>query len=268
MQQLTGGTFDSAGVPIHCVASGEGEPVVLVHSYGGDLQSQWLDTGVFGALASEFRTIAFDCRGHGKSGKPHEAAAYGAEMTRDVVRVLDHFGLRRAHVVGYSMGAHLVAQLLTLAPERFLSATLGGGSGRRRWSDDDERQAAIEADEMERGSLESQMLRLWPRDRPPPDPAVIARSSALFLRGKDCRALAAVRRAARGQVFATDALAGLRVPVLGIVGSDDPYRAGCEALVAVCPQMKVEIIEGADHASACARPEFVRALRGFLHSVR
>jgi pimeloyl-ACP methyl ester carboxylesterase len=256
-------TFDSDGVAIHYVEAGAGSPVVLVHSYAGDLRSQWVQTGVLDALARDYRAIAFDHRGHGESGKPHDPGAYGVRMTWDIARLMDHLGIGRAHIVGYSMGAHLVAQLLTLAPRRFLSATLGGGTGRRHWGDAEERQVEIEAGEMERGSLRAQMLRLCPPGAPPRD-EVIARSSALFLRGKDCLALAASRRSNREQVFATEALRGVDVPVLGIVGSKDPYLASYDELLQVLPQMELVMIEGANHANAAGRPEFVEALLGFL----
>lgn len=256
--------FDSDGVEIHYIEDGAGSPVVLVHSYAGDLRSQWLDTGVFDALAREHRAIAFDHRGHGESCKPHDASAYGVQMTWDVARLMHHLGVDRAHIVGYSMGAHVVAQLLTLAPERFLSATLGGGTGRRRWGEAEERQVELESAEMERGSLRAQMLRLWPKDKPPPSDKVIARSSAMFLKGKDCAALAASRRSNREQVFATESLRGVKVPVLGIVGSEDPYLATYDELFQVLPQMELVVIEGAEHGNAAGRGEFVDALLRFL----
>ncbi|HEX2830536.1 MAG TPA: alpha/beta hydrolase [Burkholderiales bacterium] len=257
-------TFDSDGVAIHYVEAGAGPPVVLVHSYAGDLRSQWVQTGVLDALARDYRAIAFDHRGHGESGKPHDPGAYGVRMTWDIARLMDHLAIGRAHIVGYSMGAHLVAQLLTLAPRRFLSATLGGGTGRRHWGDAEERQVEIEAGEMERGSLRAQVLRLWPEGKPPPRDEVIARSSALFLRGKDCLALAASRRSNREQVFATEDLSGIDAPVLGIVGSEDPYLASYDELRAVLPRIERVVIEGADHAGAAGRKEFVEALLGFL----
>ena len=256
--------FDSAGVRLRYVEAGQAEPVVLVHSYAGDLETQWIETGVFDALSRRFRTIAFDSRGHGKSGKPHDASAYGAEMAWDVVRLLDHVAIDRAHVVGYSMGAHIVAQLLTLAPERFLSATLGGGTGRRAWSAEHERRAQIEADEMECGSLASQMLRLCPPDEPPPSADFIRESCERFLSGKDCRALAACRRSNKDQVITLEALAAVRIPVLGVVGSADPYLAGYRELQTVVPQMELVVIPGAVHASAAGTPEFIGAVERFL----
>jgi pimeloyl-ACP methyl ester carboxylesterase len=267
LADLKHGALDAAGVTLRYVEQGEGAPVVLVHSYGGDLRSQWLDTGVFQALAREFRVIAFDCRGHGASDRPHDAAAYGVEMTWDIARIVDRLARGRAHVVGYSMGAHLVAQLLALAPDRCLSATLGGGTGRRHWTEADERQAATEADEMARGSLASQMRRLWPPGKAHPSEKLIERSSALFLSGKDRDALAAVRRSAAGQVFRTEALRAVGVPLLGIVGSEDPYLASYDELRTVLPQMELVVIEGADHAGTVARREFAESVSGFLRRV-
>ena len=52
--------------------------MVLVHSYGGDFDDQFVATGLFDALAAGHRTIGFDLRGHGRSDKPHDAPRYGA----------------------------------------------------------------------------------------------------------------------------------------------------------------------------------------------
>jgi pimeloyl-ACP methyl ester carboxylesterase len=64
-------------------------------------------------------------------GKPHDPKAYGEQMSLDIIRLMDHMKVSRAHVIGYSMGAIIVAKLLTTHPERFITATLGGASARR-----------------------------------------------------------------------------------------------------------------------------------------
>lgn len=102
-------TFNSAGTTIRYLADGAGEPVILIHGYTSDTEKQFVRTGIFDALAKTYRVYGMDARGHGKSGKPHDPAAYGAEMGLDIVRLMDHLGLKTAHVVGYSMGAHIVA---------------------------------------------------------------------------------------------------------------------------------------------------------------
>src|SRR5688572_9268520 len=83
-------TFFSAGVRIRYIDRGEGEPVILLHGYTADIEDQWIETGVVPELARSNRVIAFDARGHGRSDKPHDPAAYGANMAHDVVRLLDH----------------------------------------------------------------------------------------------------------------------------------------------------------------------------------
>src|SRR5262249_14426355 len=62
----------------------------------------------------------------GHSEKPHDANAYGEKMCLDVIRLMDHVGVQRAHMVGYSQGARVVGYLLTVHPDRFITATLGG----------------------------------------------------------------------------------------------------------------------------------------------
>ncbi len=257
--------FDSAGVPIRYVEHGSGEPVVLVHSYTGSFEQDFVGSGLVDALAAHYRVIGFDLRGHGRSGKPHDPARYGREMALDIVRLLDHLGLRRAHIVGYSLGAHIVVQLLTLHPERFLTAVLGGACGRRDWCADDDRRVETEAAEIECGVMRPQLARLGSA-APTASDAEIRELSAKYLAGNDPRALAAIRRSNRDQMVASTQLTALLVPTLGIVGIDDPYVASFRALQHVMPQLRVELIEGAAHDEAASRPEFVRAVSDFLRA--
>jgi pimeloyl-ACP methyl ester carboxylesterase len=258
--------FDSAGLRIHYVEEGQGEPVILLHGYTADLKQQFIDTGIFPTLARHYRAIALDARGHGLSDKPHNRAAYGPEMGLDIIRLMDHLGIRRAHIVGYSMGAHIVAQLVTLHPERFATMVLGGSSGRRNWTAEDQQRVDIESGEMDQGMLRSQILRLWPRDQPPPSYEVIREQSARRMAGKDNRALAAVRRSNPDQVVTEEQMRAIDVPSLGIVGTADPYLREFQQLKAVMPQLELVTIEGASHVAAPGRPEFIQALSRFLNA--
>lgn len=256
--------FDAGGVAIRYVDEGSGPPVVLVHCFGGDFDSQFAATGFFAALARHHRVLGMDMRGHGRSGKPHDPRCYGPEMAHDVMRLLDHAGVERAHVVGYSMGAHVIAQLLTLSPARIVTATLGGACGRRRWSPVDDVRVEREAAELEQGSMRAQLLRLWPRGAPRPTEEQLAARAARWLAGKDRLALAAVRRSNRAQMVTDAQMAAVSVPTLGVVGSNDPYVAQFRALAAVMPALNVVVIEGAGHGDAAARPEFLAAVRAFI----
>lgn len=256
--------FDAAGVELRYLEAGSGDVVVLVHSYTGDSERQFVTTGFFAGLAARYRVVALDLRGHGKSGKPHDRAQYGAQMAWDVPRLLDHLGVARAHVVGYSLGAHVVAQLLTLAPQRVRSATLGGAPGRLRWTEADDARVAIEADEMEHGTLRAQIARLLPPGMPMPTEDEVRQRSRRYLQGNDLMALAALRRSNRAQVVSEVQLAACGVPLLGVVGSEDPYLAQFRALAAAVPSLSLVVIAGATHANAAARPEFTAAVLDFL----
>ena len=80
-----------------------------------------------GARGGRPRVIAFDNRGHGQSEKLYEPERYGAPiMAEDARPLLDHLGIERADVIGYSMGARIAAFLVLKHPERVRSVIFGG----------------------------------------------------------------------------------------------------------------------------------------------
>src|SRR5262245_14370584 len=119
-------SFDSGGVRIHYRVTGEGEPVLLIHGFAGNMYVQWYLPGIVRSLAKEYRVITYECREHGFSGKTKDPKQYGQEMVEDAIRLLDHLGIKRAHIVGYSMGGFITGKLLATNPERVLTATMGG----------------------------------------------------------------------------------------------------------------------------------------------
>lgn len=260
--------FISEGVEISYLQAGEGETVVLAHGFSSSAQQQWVDTGVFHELAARYRVFALDGRGHGHSGKPHDASQYGPQAAQDAIRLLDHIGQAQGHIVGYSLGAILSGYQLTQSPERFRSCVLAGATPRFRWTAEDQRKLDIEAAEMEQGSKKSQILRLWPKDKPQPTDAQIREMSARDLAGQDHKALAASRRGGARALITPAQVAAIRVPTLGIVGTVDPYLAEFRAMKAMNPAIELVTIDGASHATAPARPELAAAILEFLERHR
>jgi pimeloyl-ACP methyl ester carboxylesterase len=258
--------FDSNGVRIRYVEQGSGEPVILIHGLSGDVERNWIDTGVMPTLVKDFRVIALDYRGHGKSEKPHDPKAYGMEMARDILRLMDHLKIARAHMVGYSLGGHIVARLLTTNPERFLTATLGGSAGARVMIPD----ATLErvATEFEGETpMRSLVLGFIPKGEPGPDNGTIRR----FVGGNDVVALAAVMRSWNGLVVTEAQLNSVRVPTLAIAGSADPVIEDLNTLKKAWPALQVVTVDGGTHSNliplgrgTAARPEFVNAIRDFI----
>jgi len=261
--------FDAAGVRLRYLERGKGEPVVLLHGFGNTAEL-WSDNHIVQDLSRDYRVIAFDERGHGKSDKSHDPAKYGREMGLDVVRLLDHLHIQRAHVVGYSLGGYIVSQLLTLRPERFLSATLIAGAGRFNWDSTRAALADTEARERERECISRSMIfRLAPPNAPRPSEDSLERMSARCLADttKDRFAFAAIIRSRADQAFSPSAAAAVTVPTLAIAGSDDPEKAPLQALVQIRPSIKLVVVDGATHEGPrgiLGRPELLIALREFL----
>ena len=261
--------FDSNGVRIRYLEQGSGAPVVLIHGFTGSIERSWIDTGVLPDLARDHRVIAFDLRGHGKSGKPRDPRAYD-EIGRDAVRLLDHLGIARAHVVGYSLGGIIAAKLLTTRPERFITATLGGAAYRRSRSVRSDLATEDAAIELESGTpYRTLILATAPTDEPPPSAEAQRRLSAAVAAHSDRLAHAALYRARRALLVTDAEMAAVTVPTLAIIGSAAPALPRVQAMKARCPAMQLVVVHGAAHPTSHARglpsqPEFVAAIRAFI----
>lgn len=114
----------SDDINIHYMTLGEtGSWVVLIHGYTGNAYGNWFANGIAAALATHHRIVALDCRNHGKSDKPERG---GPGEHRDAMELMDHLGIERAHIHGYSMGGMLTGRILAEAPERCVTASFGG----------------------------------------------------------------------------------------------------------------------------------------------
>src|SRR5215471_4234765 len=99
----------SDGVKIHYLTLGKGTPVILIHGYTGSAEGNWFRNGIAQALAKNHLVVALDCRNHGKSDKPQPNGPGRAE---DVIELMDHLKIQRAHIHGYSMGGGITARLM------------------------------------------------------------------------------------------------------------------------------------------------------------
>ena len=114
----------SDGIKIHYLTHGDrGSWVMLIHGYSDSAQRMWFNTGIAPEIAKRHRVVAIDNRNHGQSDKPIPG---GSGRAQDVIELMDHLKIDRAHIHGYSMGGGIVGQLLALIPNRFITAGFGG----------------------------------------------------------------------------------------------------------------------------------------------
>ncbi len=264
--------FDSRGVKIRYVDVGRGEPVVLIHGFSSSLDANWGQTKVIDALAKDFRVVAFDVRGHGKSDKPHDVASYGLAVVEDVTRLMDHLGIAKAHIVGYSMGGAVTGKFITMHPDRVITAVFGGSAPRLGWPAQAERDSNALAESLEQGhGMRPLILRLAPPNEPKPSDEAIERESRVIMGRNDPLALAAVQRGNREQAVTLAEVRALRMPLLAVVGSADPIKAGVDAFKLIKSDLNVVVIDGATHSStrgAPGRREFAAAIHDFIAAHR
>lgn len=120
--------FEHDGLKLAYREEGHGDPILLIHGFASSSVVNWVSPGWFRVLTEAgYRVIAIDNRGHGLSDKPHDREAYYPDMmASDAGALLDHLGIKKAHVMGYSMGARISAFLALQQPEKVHTVVFGG----------------------------------------------------------------------------------------------------------------------------------------------
>ena len=120
--------FSSAGVEIAYEVEGEGKPILLVHGFSATAADNWVRTGWVQALTrARYKVVTFDLRGHGASQKLYEADDYDIEkMAGDALALMDHLGIEKTDLMGFSMGAGIAMRLAARHGTRFGKVVLAG----------------------------------------------------------------------------------------------------------------------------------------------
>jgi pimeloyl-ACP methyl ester carboxylesterase len=245
-------SFHHGEVEIAYLDEGMGEPIVLVHGFASTKEVNWVNPGWVRTLAGAGRrAIALDNRGHGASSKLYDPAAYhSATMAEDVRALLDHLKIERADVMGYSMGARIAAFLAVNNPKRVRSVALGGLGYKLV-----EGVGLLEniADALEARSLSDIS-----------DPTGRAFRSFAEQTKSDLKALAACIRGSR-QTLPCGQLAGIRVPVLVAVGTNDDVAGSAQELAALIPGARAFDIPNRDHMLAVGDKVLKTGVLDFLN---
>jgi len=243
--------FNAGPVALAYLDEGDGDPIVLVHGFASNKEVNWVLPGWVATLTGAGRrAIALDNRGHGASTKLYDPALYHSDLMADDIRaLLDHLGLARADVMGYSMGARNTAFLALAQGERVRSAILGGLGIRliRGVGLPESIANALEAPSADDVTdPQGRMFRIF---------ADQTKSDRL--------ALAACIRGSRQLLSPSDA-ARITVPVLIAVGTKDNIAGSPHELAALMPLARAIDIPDRDHMLSVGDRVFKEAVLEFL----
>jgi pimeloyl-ACP methyl ester carboxylesterase len=227
------------------------EPIVLIHGFASTHAVNWLFNQWAKTLTEDGRLVVMlDLRGHGRSQKLYEPKAYGFDiMAEDTRRLMEHLGIERADIMGYSMGGRVATQLALAHPERVRSLILGGvGASMLAPSALQPGMAeAMEAAEIQ--DIEDHSLKIF-------------RGFAESTRS-DLKALAACARGLR-PIFGPQDLGRIEAPTLICAGTRDDVAGDPHPLGALFKDAHVVDIPGRDHNRAVGDRVFKQAVVEFL----
>jgi pimeloyl-ACP methyl ester carboxylesterase len=218
--------FQSNGVKIVYTIEGEGEPVILIHGWLSNAGINWGLPGTASLLGKDHQVIAIDVRGHGLSDKPTKDEDYGLELVEDVVRLMDHLKIEKAHIVGYSMGGIITAKFLVKHPDRALSGTLAGAG----W--------------LKEGSLEQKVFAEG---------------------GKDGKPVGLCFKSLAKLALTEEEVKAIKVPVRMIFGDKDFLKAAYgDPVKKVREDWKLVEIKDADHLTCIIKPQFKEEIQAWI----
>jgi len=243
--------FHHDGFRLAFQEEGRGEPILLIHGFASSIMVNWIAPGWFKTLVDAgYRVIAIDNRGHGHSDKSYNPAVYTPElMADDAAALLHHLGIRKAHVMGYSMGARITAFMALRVPQMVHAAVFGGlGIGMVTGAGDWETVAEALLAE---------------------DPATIVDPRGLMFRKfadntkSDRKALAACVITSKKEL-AADEVCRIIQPVLVAVGTKDAIAGEPQPLAALLPHGEVLVIPDRDHMLAVGDKVYKKGVLAFL----
>ncbi|MCC2687553.1 MAG: alpha/beta hydrolase fold protein [Rhizobiaceae bacterium] len=228
-----------------------GDPVLLIHGFASTHAVNWVAPGWVKTLNDAgYRAIALDNRGHGASAKSHVSDDYTPQkMAADAAALLDHLGIGRAHVMGYSMGARIAAFLALHEPAKVATLVFGGlGSGMVDGVGD-------------WGPIASALLAEDPQSIPHPQ----GRTFRAFAdqTKSDRLALAACIETSR-TLLRPDEMDRIRQPTLIAVGTRDDIAGSADQLARMMPDAASFAIEGRDHMLSVGDRTFKARVLEFL----
>lgn len=238
-QQLAVYSFGDANKPA----------IIFSNSLGTD-HGMW--QAQVAAFSQDYFVICYDTRGHGKSAVIENSTL--SDLANDVIDILDHFKIEKAHFCGISMGGITGLQLGLTAPQRFLSITIANSAAKigqeAAWLT---RADAVEAQGL--ADIVSTTHTRWFSDKFDYIHDSVAQQTIQSLSVTPPKGYAASCRAL-AHADLREQIATIKVPYLALCGGLDPVTTVADGkfMQAHMPNCEIAVVE-ASHLSNIEAPQ-------------
>lgn len=263
------------GVRLYYEEAGSGTPIMFVHEFSGDLRSWEMQIGHF---SRRYRCVAFDARGYPPSDVPRSLSRYSyKQASEDIAVVMRHLKLRKAHIMGCSMGAQSTLHFGLVHPKMAITlTTIGAGSGSTgRTRAEFLKNVEANARRFEEEGLEAALARI----RVAPNRIQLGQKNPRAF-GEFCRrfmdhsaqGMANTQRAIQAKRPALSSLErqfrALKVPTHLIAGDEDPGAIEPAFFIKrACAAARVTIAPATGHLVNLEEPELVNTLTDAFYAL-
>jgi len=258
------------GVELNYADKGHGEPIILIHGHPFD-HTMW-DPQI-SAFSNNYRVIAPDLRGYGKSNLPDPANTTFEDYATDVLKLADHLGTGKFHLGGLSMGGQIIMEIYRQAPSRvkslILADTFASLDTPEAKNARNEGAMRLEKEGMN-GYADEVIHKMIKSDHVASMPEVSGHVLKMMKATSPVAAATAMRSRSRRIDYLNEVLPKVNIPTLIIVGRQDEFTPvpKAEEMEQKLQNCKLVIIEDAGHMPNLEHPdEFNQVVLDFLKSM-
>lgn len=263
---VVSGKTAAGTIELYYEVRGQGQPLVMIMGLMGDVT--WWPPALLEALADKFKVVVFDNRGAGRSDKPDES--YTIDMfAADTIGLMDALQIKRAHILGVSMGGMIAQEIALQYPARVdkLILCVTNVGGRETVMNPAVVAALAQFNQLSPEEREEQIVKtLFPGHLIRENPALIEQFRRQYRR-YPMRDYCVLHQLEAIMGFSTyDRLGQIKAPVLVITGSEDILipPENSRILAGQIEGAELVVIEGAGHAITALPDKFLPPVLAFL----
>jgi len=260
--------LQSDGAKLYYEEAGTGTAIVFAHEFSGDL---WSWEKQIQHFSRRYRCIAFNARGYPPSEVPKSLSRYShRHAVDDVAAVMRHLGIRKAHIVGCSMGSRTTLDFGLTYPRMSLSLTmigLGTGTDPRNkaaFARESEARARMYEQQGLAGVLKGLRVAANRVQLKRKNPRAFADFCERYMNhsAQGCANIIRRVQARRPSLFSMErALKALKVPAHVVVGDEDPGAVDAGLFIKrVCPAARLSIAPATGHLVNLEEPDLLHRL--------